>query len=143
MGCCALLQGIYPTQRSNRAPTLQVSQEPDQRRAHRQGEQGGGFVAGGRGGGQGLLDTASFPGWSPHVPQCFQWGREKLKEIITCVTEWTRTGSSLCELPYFSFTAILSHRGSPPLLIPNPNCLLVFLFYSLIAVSSAPCGTSL
>lgn len=43
----------------------------------RQGEQGGGFVAGGRGGGQGLLDTASFPGWSPHVPQCFQWGRRK------------------------------------------------------------------
>ena len=43
----------------------------------RQGEQGGGFVAWGRGGGQGLLDTASFPEWSPHVPQCFQWGRRK------------------------------------------------------------------
>ena len=42
-----------------------------------QGEQGGGLVAGGRGGGQGLLDTASFPGWSPQVPQCFQWGRRK------------------------------------------------------------------
>ena len=42
-----------------------------------QGEQGGGFVAGGRGGEQGLLDTASFPGWFPHVPHCFQWGRTK------------------------------------------------------------------
>ena len=43
----------------------------------RQGKQGGGFVAGGRGGEQGLLDTASFPGWFPHVPHCFQWGRTK------------------------------------------------------------------
>ena len=39
---------------------------------NRQGEQGGGFVAGRRGRGQGLLDTASFPGWFPHVPHCFQ-----------------------------------------------------------------------